>query len=220
MSADWPALLYAVMFAATERPPGIGASRPRGQTVDSGPRRAESVPSRSSQSISPRPKIGEPQPWIWKDRFCVAPCAGGRTPLALHCDRYDGLLRSVYPTVAFAPRANGNLFGFREWLPSAASIDTPIRPVVYWSERLAECLGLTRLTIAFNGYAPEVGARNPTGSFKGFEALPTLLYHRERGINALVLASAGNTARAFAHAATVLDHAVVLVVPKTAAPRL
>ena len=93
-------------------------------------------------------------------------------------------------------------------------------PVVYRSKGLADHLSMTDLAVAFNGYAPGIGARNPTGSFKDFEALPTLLYSRELGIDALVLASAGNTARAFAHAATLLDFPVLLVAPESALPRL
>ena len=81
-------------------------------------------------------------------------------------------------------------------------------------------IGTPNLTIAFNGYAPEIGAINPTGSFKDFEAAPTVLYFREHGIESMILASAGNTARAFAHAATTLDFRVILVIPERALERL
>jgi len=150
---------------------------------------------------------------------CVG-CGETHAPPALRCDRCDGLLRTDYAKQSFDPREENNLFDFRDWLPSFEAVETTIGPVTYRSEGLAEHLGLDDLVIAFNGYAPEVGARNPTGSFKDFEALPTLLYFREYGIDSLVLASAGNTARAFAYAATLLDYPVIAVVPKRASPGL
>jgi cysteate synthase len=150
-------------------------------------------------------------------------CVGcGRTyaERRLHCDGCGALLRADYATTAFRPRSESRLFAFLDWLPPQQGVETRIGPAVYRSESLAERLGLRDLSIAFNGYAPEVGAENPTGSFKDFEALPTLLYLREQGIESIVLASAGNTARAFADAATRLDIRVLLVVPEGALDRL
>ena len=147
-------------------------------------------------------------------------CGRVYTGPRLHCDICDGLLRTDYTNKAFEPNDRNDLFAFLDWLPPKEPMVTPIGPTVYRSERLAERLGMNRLAIAFNGYAPEIGAENPTGSFKDFEALPTLLYLRENGIDSVVLASAGNTARAFAHAATVLEFRVVLVAPEEALHRL
>ncbi len=135
----------------------------------------------------------------------------------LACPRCpDALLRSEYQERAFKPLDRQDIFRFSDWLPSKALVDTPVGPVVYRSERLARHLGLGHLAVAFNGYAPEVGARNPTGTFKDFEALPTLLYLREAGASEIVLASAGSTARAFAYAATLLGFRTYIVVPETA----
>jgi len=120
----------------------------------------------------------------------------------------------------FRPHDRNDLFRFLDWLPPSRAVETPIGPAVYRSERLAARLGLDELYVGLNGYAPERGARNPTGSFKDFEALPTLLDFRERGLKAIILASAGNTARAFAHAATVLDFPAYLVVPEGMLDRL
>jgi cysteate synthase len=150
---------------------------------------------------------------------CVG-CEAIYTPPRLHCDRCDSLLRSQYALAAFEPKDRSNLFAFQDWLPPVSSSDVPIGATVYSSEGLATKLGLSNLAIAFSGYAPEVGARNPTGSFKDFEATPTMLYYREHGIESLVLASAGNTARAFAYAAIRLDFPVVIVVPERALERL
>lgn len=150
---------------------------------------------------------------------CVG-CGAMVAPPRLHCDQCDSLLRSRYVVTAFEPRDRSSLFAFQDWLPPSASSDIPIGSVVYSSDGLAKELGLSNLAIAFSGYAPEIGAHNPTGSFKDFEALPTLLYYREHGIDSLVLASAGNTARAFAYAAIQLDYPVVIVVPERALDRL
>ena len=150
---------------------------------------------------------------------CVG-CGKRYKPPRLHCEACNGLLRAEYARTGFSPGQGDGIFTFLDWLPPAAGCSTPVGPTVYRSEGLAAHLGLSDLTIAFNGYAPEIGATNPTGSFKDFEAAPTLLYCREHGIDSLILASAGNTARAFAHAATVFDFRVVLVVPERALERL
>jgi len=141
----------------------------------------------------------------------------GRT---LHCQACDGLLRAEYSQASFRPTDGNGLFAFLDWLPPSQGIETSMGPCVYASERLADHLGLEDLWIGFNGYAPEVGAHNPTGSFKDFEALPTLLYLREQGHRSVILASAGNTARAFAHAAGSVDMRVLLVIPEVALDRL
>lgn len=150
---------------------------------------------------------------------CVG-CGAAYAPPRLHCDQCDGLLRSLYCLTAFKPTDQLNLFAFQDWLPSTASSDIPIGTSICRSEQFAKKLGLRHLAIAFSGYAPEVGAYNPTGSFKDFEAVPTMLYSREHGIESLILASAGNTARAFAYAAVQLDYPVVIVVPERARDRL
>lgn len=150
---------------------------------------------------------------------CVS-CGTTYDPLRLHCDHCDGLLRSKYDSSAFEPGDQSSLFAFQSWLPPVTRSDCPIGAAVYPSARLASQLGLSNLAIAFSGYAPSVGAFNPTGSFKDFEATPTMLYYREHGIDSLILASAGNTARAFAYAATQLDFPVIIVVPERALDRL
>jgi cysteate synthase len=155
-----------------------------------------------------------------KLRLVCVGCGATYEPPRLRCDRCDGLLRSEYATTAFEPEDRSDLFSFLDWLPSTSPTDLPIGAVVYRSEGLAQRLGLSDLGIAFSGYAPLIGATNPTGSFKDFEAAPSLLYYREHGTETLVLASAGNTGRAFAYAAVRLDYPVVVVVPERALDRL
>lgn len=147
-------------------------------------------------------------------------CGREYAPPKLDCDACNGLLRSRYATVEFAPDVQPGLFAFHHWLPPSTTHDLPLGTAIHASEGLAASLGLSQLAIAFSGYAPEIAAMNPTGSFKDFEATPTLLYFREHGIETLGLASAGNTARAFAYAAVQLDYHVILVVPERAVDRL
>jgi len=147
-------------------------------------------------------------------------CEATYDPPRLHCDHCNGLLRSEYGNTAFRPTDRSDLFAFQDWIPASMPSDVPLGTAILESEALADEMGLQRLSIAFSGYAPKLGAENPTGSFKDFEAIPTMLYYREHGIESLVLASAGNTARAFAYAATQLDFPVIIVVPERALERL
>ncbi len=150
---------------------------------------------------------------------CVG-CRAVYAPPRLHCDHCSGLLRSQYAEQTFDPADRTGLFAFQDWLPPAACADIPAGAVVYTSQGLAERLQMENLAIAFSGYAPKLGALNPTGTFKDFEATPSILYYRERGVESLILASAGNTARAFAYAAVQLDFHVIIVVPERALERL
>ena len=77
------------------------------------------------------------------------------------------------------------------WRSRARSCTVPVGLAVH--------LGLENLYIAFNGYWPEKGALLETCTFKEFEAAVVLQNARENGIEGLIVASAGNTARAFAH---------------------
>jgi len=147
--------------------------------------------------------------------LCCAGCGKKLSPATDRCpDCSDALLRTNYATKVFSPTDRRDVFRYLDWLPPEGSLETTVGPVVYRSEALATRLDLSRLYVGFNGYAPEIGARNPTGSFKDFEALPTLLRFREQGKEAIILASAGNTARAFAYAATILGFTACLVVPE------
>jgi len=132
----------------------------------------------------------------------------------------DSLLRTEYAAVEFKPGNEKSVFKFLDWLPCSNKVETTIGPVVYKSENLGPKLGLKNLYIAFNGYWPEKGAGNMTGSFKDYEAMPTLEVFRENAKDKIILASAGNTARAFAYAATMLDFDTYIVIPEKMSRRL
>jgi cysteate synthase len=92
--------------------------------------------------------------------------------------------------------------------------------VTFAADGLARDLGLTRLSLSFSGYSPEHHATLATGSFKELEALPTMQRLSELGGRIPVIASAGNTGRAFAGISAQYKKPVIVVVPKEAIPRL
>jgi cysteate synthase len=94
-------------------------------------------------------------------------------------------------------------------------------PVTYKSEGLAKEIGLKELYISFNGYWPERGADMLSCSFKELEALPTMRRLEEQGEDKiLVVATAGNTGRAFSYIASLIGRPVVIVVPSVCRERI
>jgi cysteate synthase len=100
------------------------------------------------------------------------------------------------------------------WLPVHQPGFYQPGPVVYRSEGLARELGLKDLHIVFNGYWPDRGAAIRSCTFKEFEAAVVLENAHNGGIEGMVVASAGNTARAFAHLSTIAGFPVIIVVPR------
>lgn len=128
-----------------------------------------------------------------------------------HCK--DALLVTEYHDHRFTERGANGVWRFN-WLPVHQPHSVQPGPLVYRSLGLAEHLGLKQLFIAFNGYWPEKGALLETCTFKEFEAAVVLQNARENGVGGLIVASAGNTARAFAHLSTKEGFPVVIVVPR------
>ncbi len=93
---------------------------------------------------------------------------------------------------------NCGIYRFSDWLPIKRTLKGSCAPVTYKSEGLARHLGLENLYITFNGYFPEIGARMNTCSFKETEAYSVCARLAADCGKVLVVASAGNTARAFA----------------------
>ncbi len=126
-----------------------------------------------------------------------------------HCR--DALLVTEYED-SFRESGSEGIWRFN-WLPVRRPGVAVSGPVVYRSRGLGPRLGLSNLYIAFNGYRPEIGARIPTCTFKEFEAAMVLQNAKESGCEGLVVASAGNTARAFAHLSARTGFPVIIVVP-------
>jgi cysteate synthase len=110
------------------------------------------------------------------------------------------LVRAVYND----PRLNlfddsFGLYRYASWLPVNRMLQGSSAPVTYKSEGLAAHLGLKNLFVTFSGWWPEIGAVMPTCSFKETEAYAVCgRMTPEMSQKVLVVASAGNTARAFA----------------------
>ncbi|MFJ6381723.1 cysteate synthase [Kitasatospora sp. NPDC092039] len=140
--------------------------------------------------------------------------------LCLSCPRCgdDTLLRTEYAAQRFTvtPERSG-VFRY-DWLPVRREVEGSHRPAVYRSEGLGRALGLTDLWISFSGYWPERGCRMTSGSFKELEAF-TVLGRTPEQAGVMVIASAGNTAAAFA-AAGGEGVPRLLVVPSRALPAI
>lgn len=106
------------------------------------------------------------------------------------------------------------IYKFSDWLPINRILEGSASPVTYHSKGLGKFLGLSRLYITFNGYWPEKGANMLTGTFKECEAYSVLARYPKNCGKVLVVASAGNTARAFMKVASDNELPVVIVVPE------
>jgi cysteate synthase len=140
----------------------------------------------------------------------------------LVCDgRHEpALLRTVYDSPSFAvPGPQDGIFRFGRWLPVVRTVPDSPGCVVYRAGRLAARIGLGELWVAFSGHWPERGADMPTGTFKDLEA-STVLGRLPDDPPTLVLASAGNTAAAFARACSANGVKCLIIVAGKALDRL
>jgi cysteate synthase len=138
----------------------------------------------------------------------------------LTCENDASLLRADYYEKRLELRNQPGMGRFYSWLPIQEELTTDAGPITYKSEAFAKELGLSNLYIGFSGYWPEKGALIKTCSFKELEAYPTMLFLRESGGKSIVLASAGNTGRAFAHVSVLTGTDAYIVVPDSGISQL
>ena len=160
---------------------------------------------------------------------CGEPRPEYRSGFRLQCDCAApprGLLRAEY-AARFVPGSEGGVFRYRAWLPirrsaapAAAHRQAAPGPVAYRSRELARRIGLDELVVLFSGYWPERGAYCETCSFKELEALAVTARLPEEERRPLVVASAGNTGRAFHAVCSRNGVPAVVVVPEAALPAL
>lgn len=124
------------------------------------------------------------------------------------------LIRAVYEDKQLDIKDLDGIYRFAGWLPIYRTLEGSGAPVSYKSEKLAKELGLSNLYITFNGYWPERGAKMKTGSFKECEAYSVCGRLPEDEKRTLVVASAGNTARAFARVCSENKIPLLLCVPQ------
>ncbi len=125
------------------------------------------------------------------------------------------LVRAIYEKkqLTVGPESMG-IYRFADWLPVNRMLQGSSAPVTYKSEELAKELGLTNLWITFSGWWPEKGANFKTCSFKETEAYSVCGRMTPEMNKVLVVASAGNTARAFAKVCSDNQIPLLLSVPE------
>ena len=125
------------------------------------------------------------------------------------------LVRAEYEKKQYNPRTElDGFYRFADWLPIRRTLNGSCPPITYKSKALAEELGLNNLYITFSGYFPEIGAKMETCSFKETEAYSVCARLPEDNDRILVVASAGNTARAFAKVCSDNNIPLVISIPE------
>ncbi|MBR5101332.1 MAG: cysteate synthase [Bacteroidales bacterium] len=125
------------------------------------------------------------------------------------------LVRAIYDKkqIEFGPEERG-IYKFADWMPIRRMLKGSAPTVTYRSEKLAAKLGIPNLYVAFSGWWPEIGAAMSTCSFKETEAYSVCARIPEGEKRVLVVASAGNTARAFAKVCSENEIPLLLSVPE------
>lgn len=153
-------------------------------------------------------------------KYNLINCADGRRfedegwtladPLAAE----PSLVRAEYENRQYNPRTDlDGFYRFADWLPIRRTLAGSCAPVTYKSEALAKELGLNNLYITLSGYHPSIGAKMETCSFKETEAYSVCARLPEGNNRILVVASAGNTARAFAKVCSDNNIPLLLSIP-------
>ena len=123
------------------------------------------------------------------------------------------LIRTQYGQRQLTLSDDTGLYKYRNWLPMLRELHCDAAPITYRSKHLAKALGLENLFITFSGYNPDRGAMMTTCSFKECEAYAVCARTDVDENRVLVVASAGNTARAFAKVCSENKIKLLLVVP-------
>ena len=124
------------------------------------------------------------------------------------------LIRAQYAKKRITIYDGNGLYKYRDWLPIRRMLHCESTHATYKSKGLAKVLGLENLYITFNGYFPERGATMTTCTFKECEAYSVCARVSENEKRVMVVASAGNTARAFAKVCSDNNIKLLLVVPE------
>jgi cysteate synthase len=112
------------------------------------------------------------------------------------------------------------MYRYQCWLPDANRLASAPASVTYQSPPLSTALGLPNLWIAFSGYWPERGALLETATFKELEVCGVLSRIPAHNSRVLVVASAGNTAAAFARSCSENQLPCLIVVPQSGLPAM
>ncbi len=125
------------------------------------------------------------------------------------------LVRAEYSVKQFTPDpAEEGIYRYHHWMPVNHTLKSSCAPVTFKSKGLAELLGLNNLYITFSGWNPSIGARFATCSFKETEAYSVCGRLSSDEGRVMVVASAGNTARAFANVCSKNNIPLIISIPK------
>jgi cysteate synthase len=124
------------------------------------------------------------------------------------------LIRAIYDkTKLIVGDESLGIYRYADWLPVNKTLKGSSSTKTYHSKKLGSHLGLTNLYISFSGYWPEIGADMTTCSFKETEAYSVCARLDDKNKGVMVVASAGNTARAFAKVCSENRIPLLLVIP-------
>lgn len=155
-------------------------------------------PTKYTLSCVATDRVFDDTGWVLDDAECKIP----------------SLVRAKYENTKLVVKSDEyGLYKFCDWLPAKRILKGSSAPVTYKSEGLAKQLGLSNLWITLNGYHPCKGAKMTTCSFKETEAYSVCSRIDKNEDRVLVVASAGNTARAFARVCSDNNIKLLLVVP-------
>ncbi len=130
-------------------------------------------------------------------------------------DNQPALIRAIYEKKQIEVKdANYGFYKFADWLPINKVLKGSSPPQTFKSEGLARELDLSNLFITFSGYWPERECMMRTCSFKETEAYSVCARMDGNQDRTLVVASAGNTARAFARVCSDNNIPLLLCVPE------
>lgn len=130
-------------------------------------------------------------------------------------EREPTLIRATYEKAQLGVGDESlGIYRFADWLPVQRALSGSAAPVTYKSTGLAKAAGLDNLWVTFSGWWPEKGANMKTCSFKETEAFSVCGRMPGNWDKILVVASAGNTARAFARVCSENNIPLLLCVPE------
>ena len=152
-------------------------------------------------------------------KYTLQSCKTGRVfqdegwSLADPQENVPSLIRAIYEKKQIDIKgSDAGLYKYADWLPIKKMLKGSCPPVTYKSEKLANFLGLENLYITFSGWWPQKGAFMSTCAFKETEAYSVCARLETKRI--LVVASAGNTARAFSKVCSDNNIPLVISIPE------
>ncbi len=124
------------------------------------------------------------------------------------------LIRAIYEQKQLNLKDESlGFYKYADWLPINRYLKNSSSTITYKSVELAKSLDLENLYISFSGYWPERDAKMTTCSFKETEAYSVCARLKVDSDKVMVVASAGNTARAFAKVCSENKIPLLIVVP-------